>query len=164
MFNTDREFIENKYHKTNEDFNPFERMAYHGYDFDEITGLSDEEIKQGLFNLYNKTKGLPHPIAKAKAVKYVLDNTMIDINEHDYFVGFWSVNRLSNCITQDKWRDELFKDLIPDVNEKICDMNISGAAAIWPDFDHVVPDWDSVMRLGFWGLWKCQDMCSRKIP
>ena len=34
------------------------------------------------------------------------------------------------------------------------DMNESGAVAIWPDFDHVVPDWDAILCLGFPGLKK----------
>lgn len=154
MFNTDREFIENKYHKTNENFDPFERMAYHGYDFDKSTGLEDEEINDGLAKLYKKTRGLPHPVAKAHAVKYVLENTKIDINEHDYFVGFWSVNRLANCVTSNKWNEEVFDNILPELKEKMRDMNVSGAITIWPDFDHVVPDWDSILGLGFPGLKK----------
>lgn len=154
MFNTDREFIENKYHKTNENFDPFERMAYHGYDFDKSTGLEDEEISDGLAKLYKKTRGLPHPVTKAHAVKYVLENTKIDINEHDYFVGFWSVNRLANCVTSNKWNEEVFNNILPELKEKMHDMNVSGAITIWPDFDHVVPDWDSILGLGFPGLKK----------
>ena len=42
----DREHIENKYHLTNEPFDGFKRMAYHGYAYDASTGLSDEEIRE----------------------------------------------------------------------------------------------------------------------
>lgn len=154
MFNDDRSFIENKYHKTDEPFNPYSRMAYHGYDFDKSTGLEDEEIKDGLSKLYEKTKELPHPVAKAYAVKYVLENTKIDINEHDLFVGLWSVNRLANSVTLNKWNAEVFETILPKVKQKMNDMNESGAVAIWPDFDHVVPDWDAILRLGFPGLKK----------
>jgi len=154
MFNDDRSFIENKYHKTDEPFNPYSRMAYHGYDFDKSTGLEDEEIKDGLSKLYEKTKALPHPVAKAYAVKYVLENTKIDINEHDLFVGLWSVNRLANSVTLNKWNAEVFETILPKVKQKMNDMNESGAVAIWPDFDHVVPDWDAILCLGFPGLKK----------
>ena len=154
MFNDDRSFIENKYHKTDEPFNPYSRMAYHGYDFDKSTGLEDEEIKDGLSKLYEKTKELPHPVAKAYAVKYVLENTKIDINEHDLFVGLWSVNRLANSVTLNKWDAEVFETILPKVKQKMNDMNESGAVAIWPDFDHVVPDWDAILCLGFSGLKK----------
>ena len=154
MFNDDRSFIENKYHKTDEPFNPYSRMACHGYDFDKSTGLEDEEIKDGLSKLYEKTKDLPHPVAKAYAVKYVLENTKIDINEHDLFVGLWSVNRLANSVTLNKWNAEVFETILPKVKQKMNDMNESGAVAIWPDFDHVVPDWDAILCLGFPGLKK----------
>lgn len=50
MFENDRDFIANKYHKQNEPFNAYNRMAYHGYDFDERTGKSDGEILDGLKN------------------------------------------------------------------------------------------------------------------
>ena len=99
MLEKDRKFIENKYHMTNEPFNPYNRMAYHGYDYDVSTGMDDDEIKAGLKNLYEKIKDLPHPVAKAYAVKYTLDNTRIDVNEH-----------------------------------------------------HVVPDWNSLLTLGFSGI------------
>ena len=92
IFNQDRKFIGNKYHKTDEPFNPYARMVYHGYDYDNGTSLEDEEIKGGLLRLHEKIKTLPHPVAKAYAIRYVLENTKIDINEHDFFVGFWSVN------------------------------------------------------------------------
>ncbi len=94
-------------YRANEPFNPYKRMAYHGYDFAENTGKSDEEITEGLKKLAEENKGVPHPIAKAKAIKYVLDNTRIDINEHDWFVGFWSVDRLAKATTLATWLDEL---------------------------------------------------------
>lgn len=152
MLEKDRKFIENKYHMTNEPFNPYNRMAYHGYDYDVSTGMDDDEIKAGLKNLYEKIKDLPHPVAKAYAVKYTLDNTRIDVNEHDYFVGFYSVNRLASAIGQWKWYGEVFDKIIPKTKALIDDMNNSGAVAVWPDFDHVVPDWNSLLTLGFSGI------------
>lgn len=152
MLEKDRKFIENKYHMTNEPFNPYNRMAYHGYDYDVSTGMDDDEIKAGLKNLYEKIKDLPHPVAKAYAVKYTLDNTRIDVNEHDYFVGFYSVNRLASAIGQWKWYGEVFDKIIPKTKALIDDMNNSGTVTVWPDFDHVVPDWNSLLTLGFSGI------------
>lgn len=154
MFENDRKTIENKYHIKGEKFNPYIRMAYHGYEYDKTTGMDDGEITDGLKKLYNSIKDLPHPLAKAYAVKYVLENTRIDINEHDWFVGFYSVNRLAGRITSDRWYNEIFACVIPETDVLMKDMNNSGAVSIWPDFDHVVPDWDSVLLLGFPGLMK----------
>ncbi len=165
-FEIDRKVIENKYHKTNEPFNAYNRMAYHGYDFDESTGKSDDEIGEGLELLSKEMEVLPHPIAKAKAIKYVLENTRIDINESDFFVGFWSVNRLAKTFTLDKWWNDLKEEELKETASLMNDLDASGAVAIWPDFDHVIPDWDSILNLGFKGLKvrakKCRELHRKK--
>lgn len=151
-FNTDRKAIERKYHNPDEEFNPFNRMAYHGYGYDENTGLSDTEILEGLKNLEPMLTNLPHPVARAKAIEYVLENTRIYVNEHDYFVGLYSLNRLANSVTKDKWVRESEALRNGELLKLSSDFNRSGAVAIWTDYDHVVPDWRSVMELGFVGL------------
>lgn len=151
-FSQDRSYIENKFHKTDEPFDAYQRMAYHGYDYDESTGLTDDEIKEGLRRLSKETEDLPHPVAKAMAVRYVLEHTRIDVNEHDYFVGLYTWNRVCDEVTLEKWKRELFSENLPEEEAIMEDFNASGAVGIWPDFDHVVPDWDSIMKLGFPGL------------
>lgn len=151
-FNIDREFIERKYHNPNEEFDPYNRMKYHGEGYDEASGLDDEGILNGLKNLSSKTESLPHPVAKAMAVKYVLENERLYINEHDYFVGMYSLNRLASGSTFWKWREESDKKRDPALRALDRDFNESGAVSIWPDYDHVVPDWDSLMKLGFKGI------------
>ncbi len=151
-FELDRAFIANKYHWQNQPFDPYKRMAYHGYDYDESTGLCDEQIIAGLEQMREELSTLAHPIAKAKAVRYVLQNTRIDVGEHDYFPGLYSLNRLANRVTQDVWQKELFTEILPETKAQMRDMCSSHAATIWPDFDHVVPDWDSILSLGFVGL------------
>ena len=151
-FEKDRSTIENKYHKVNEPFNAYRRMAYHGYDFDESTGMSDDEIVAGLDELDGKVGNLPHPVAKARLMKYVLDNTRIDVNESDFFVGFYSVNRLIGRFTTQKWSGEVFGTIIPDVGKTANEFSNAGTSTMWADFDHVVPDWDSLIGLGFSGI------------
>ena len=151
-FPADRPFIETKYHWPDKPFNPYKRMAYHGYDYDASTGKTDEEILQQLQALEEQIKDLPHPVAKARAVRLVLENTRIDVNEHDYFVGIYSWNRLADCVTLTKWKNEVFTRKLPHIDALMKDMNASGAVAIWPDFDHVVPDWSALLSLGFPGI------------
>lgn len=147
-FNDDRRFIEQKYHNHDENFNPYNRMAYHGEGYIKETGLCDEEILEGLNNL--KIDGLPHPVARAKAIEYVLKSERLYINEHDYFVGLYSLNRLANKVTFDKWQKESFAMRKTTELEGL--FNESGAMSIWTDYDHVVPDWKSLVELGFCGI------------
>lgn len=151
-FDSDRATIRNKYHLCDKPFDPYARMAYHGYDFDEKTGMTDEQIREGLKSVREKTKSLSHPERKARAVEYVLQNTRIDIGESDFFPGIYSLNRLANTVTFNEWYDEVFDGKIPEIKEEMRKMSDSGAAVIWPDFDHVVPDWDGILSLGFAGL------------
>jgi len=91
---------------------------------------------------------------QSKGYRICFEKYKIDTNEHDYFIGIYSVNRLIRETTFDKWRNETFDNIIPEIKEKNDSFNKSGAIAIWPDFDHVIPDWDSIMTLGFSGLLK----------
>lgn len=149
---TDRYYIERKYHDPDKEFNAFRRMAYHGIGYIEESGLDDAEILKGLEELSSKTEQLPHPIARAMAIRYVLENERLYINEHDYFVGLYSLNRLANNTTFKKWENESKAYRAPETLERADDFNRSGAVMIWTDYDHVVPDWKSLMELGFSGV------------
>lgn len=162
-FESDRAYLESKYHKLDGSFEEqylksahlstqYGRMAFHGYEYDTETGLSDEEIKTGLRDMMPELDKLSHPVAKATAIKYVLDNTRIDVNEHDYFVGIYSWDRLCREVTVSRWDKEVFSEKIPHIKEELDDLNESGANLYWPDYDHVVVDWLAVMELGFPGL------------
>ncbi|MBE6738751.1 MAG: hypothetical protein E7565_00370 [Ruminococcaceae bacterium] len=149
---TDRYFIERKYHNPEKEFDAFKRMAYHGTGYIEESGLDDEQILDGLAQLEKETEHLPHPIARAMAIKYVLENERIYINEHDYFVGLYSLGRLANKTTFEKWAKDSQSLRDADTLECSRDFNNSGAVMIWTDYDHVVPDWKSLMELGFSGI------------
>ena len=149
----DRRHIENKYHLTGQPFDGLKRMAYHGYAYDEATGLSDGQISRGLEALASSLAGQPHAIIKAEAVAYVLDHTRIDVNEHDWFVGLWSWGRLPDAVTVKPWEAEVNAGAAARFG---CDrrrqLKQCGAAAVPLDFDHTVPDFDSLLELGFPGL------------
>jgi hypothetical protein len=149
---TDRYHIERKYHDPEKEFDAFKRMAYHGNGYIEESGLDDTELLKGLEELSFKTEQLPHPVARAMAIKYVLENERLYINEHDYFVGLYSLNRLANNTTFKKWEMESRAYRAPETLQRGDDFNRSGAVMIWVDYDHVVPDWKSLMELGFSGV------------
>ncbi len=107
----DMSFIENKYHKTNEPFNPYDRMAYHGYEYDETTGIDDDTMRFELNELAKNLTDLPHPIAKAKLFEFLLENARIDVNEKDWFVGFYNWGRLLWHNTITAWSNEVFEKI-----------------------------------------------------
>lgn len=149
---TDRYFVERKYHDPEKEFNAFMRMAYHGIGYIEESGIDDDALLNGLERLSKETENLPHPVSRAMAIKYVLENERLYINEHDYFVGLYSLNRLANNTTFQKWEHEARTHRDPETLERSDDFNRSGAVMIWTDYDHVVPDWKSIMELGFVGI------------
>lgn len=149
----DRTFIENKYHRTDQPFDPYKRFAYHGYEYDEATGLSDDEMRSGLEDLFEETKSLPRALAKAKAFVYVLDNMRIDVNEHDYFVGFYNWGRPLGSTFISKWMQEM-NDSMPETMQQIQDYETSGTAGLWFDMEHFVPGWEDIMSLGIPGILK----------
>ena len=165
MFKTlekDKSYLENKYHRVDDEtFNPFRRFHYHGYEFDSATGMTDEEIHTGLAELMETLKYEKGPIKKAMAVKYVLENTRIDVNESDYFVGVYSLGRLiEKHLIQPNLDNVVLKaeaEADAEGNEnarKTGPLWDSGAACAALDFDHTVPDWDSIAELGFAGILK----------
>lgn len=148
----DRNYLENKFHDTSKPFNPFERMNYNGYDYDPATGLSTAEIKEGLKRVAQEQAGLSHEVQKARAIEYVLQNSRIDLSEHDYFAGIYTWAREIVETTMYLWKREVFQKILPQTGEEMERFNLTGAVTIWPDFDHVVPDWASLMDLGFPGI------------
>ncbi len=147
----DRAYLENKYHYTDKPFDAFRRMQYHGYEYDPATGLSDEEMDAGLAALSKTLEGQPHPVHKARLFEYVLDHTRIDVNEHDYFIGIWSWGRPLDKYTVNPWHKEVM-DAFPQAAKRLRDATEAGETYGGLDFDHTVPDWDRMMKLGFPGL------------
>jgi formate C-acetyltransferase len=121
--------------------------------FDSKTGLDNESVKTSLMALAEEMDGLPHSIIKAKAFEYVTQNVQIDVNPHDWFVGFGCWNRLDRPLNQLiwKWEHEVNTNLL-EKNELLNEQNASGASMMWKDFDHSAPDWDAIFSLGFPGL------------
>ena len=147
----DREYIENKYHFTSQPFSPYNFRAYHGGEYDLSTGLSDEKMKEGLGKIAEQFKDKEHALSKAKQIEFVLDNTPVDVNEKDWFVGIYSWTRITVPTTSDIWKEEVFQKENA-VKEAIDSFRALNLATIYPDYDHSIPDWDAVIALGFKGL------------
>lgn len=146
----DRHYLENKFHNTSEPFNGYQRRNYIAYEYDETTGLDVNALTEGLSNLWETLQPLSRPVIKAKMVEYILQNVRIDVNECDYFVGFQSWGRLIGKYIE-IWKNEVLAST-GKYNELMNLFNSTSAVRMWPDFDHVVPDFDALLSLGFKGI------------
>ena len=147
----DRYYIENKYHRTDQAFDPFDRLNYHGYEYDASTGLDDAQMHAALEELFEQNRGVDHALAKARGFAFVLDHARIDVPQNDWFFGLYNWARPLTKTFLSKWYNEVF-DTMPDIRELMHDYNASGTAELWLDTEHVVPYWVDILKLGFPGL------------
>ena len=134
--------------------------------FEEGSGLNDRDrIIDEIEKLEKRMSGEPHPIIKARAIEFVLDNVAIEVNPIDWFgLNFcgwltWpAAQKAENRRTIRKPIETLNKKWLADITPPAefdwaaKDFAETGAGIFWPDYDHSVPDWDSVVGLGFTGL------------
>lgn len=141
---------------------------YDNPNFEPESGIADrDEIVDGVKRLMDKMKDQPHPIVKAKAIEYVLDNAAIEVNPSDWFglnfCGWLTQKAADNAekypgmkkplgVLNTQWLSEL--ETTPEFDEATKDIAETGAGIFWADYDHSVPDWDSVIGLGIKGLLK----------
>ncbi len=137
-FEQDRPWLERKF-----------RMAV----CDPASGEDNETLKRSLLRLAEELADEPHEIVKAKAFAYICEHVQIDVDPRDRFVTFgcWDRNDRPLSPLMVKWYDEVAAGKLR-TKKLLDDLNRSGAACIWADFDHSVPDWDAVFALGFPGL------------
>lgn len=117
------------------------------------TGLSEQELEIGLLKLYEQEKNCSHSLIKAKAFAYILDNTRIRISRHDLFVtlGVWGRKPFERTIMP-IWRESLFENELKKSLPLRHALEKTNAVQLFFDYAHSVPDWDSVLSLGFSGL------------
>ena len=122
--------------------------------FDAATGMAGDDIIEGILREDMKIADLPHPIRKSRALKYVLENTRIACDARDLFPAINMVDRPLNKTLINEWKKEIFSDVIPEIEKKRAHFEDTGIVTIWPDYDHSVPVWTRLFKLGFSGILK----------
>ena len=136
--------------------------------FEEGSGIFDrDEIVAGVERLLHEMEGRgeSHTMIKARAFEYVLDNAAIEINPLDWFgVNFsgWLIRKVAEKAEKYTGYHTPLKLLnrywiaktpeTPEFTEAGKGIMESGAGEFWCDYDHSVPDWDSILGLGFRGI------------
>ncbi|HOG50616.1 MAG TPA: hypothetical protein PKY10_08505, partial [Lentisphaeria bacterium] len=116
--------------------------------FDPSTGIDQETAAKEIMRFAELDA--PAPIIKARAFEFLAENLQVEVDPHDFFPAFacW---RRRPC-PMSPLLAELRKRIPLQQRELWGLLNQSGASNIWIDFDHSVPEWDEVFRLGFPGL------------
>ncbi|MEE1351881.1 MAG: pyruvate formate lyase family protein [Clostridia bacterium] len=150
--NKDYDYIMNKYHDSSKPFNSFERFIRRDEIFSDETGMDGDKIKEEIIRRDVEIKHLPHPVRKAKAFEFVLENTKISCDSRDIFPAINMIDRPLNSTLVKEWRNEVFGEVIPEIEKKRSHFEKAGIVTMWPDYDHSVPVWERIFGLGFAGL------------
>ena len=116
--------------------------------FDPATGMDQETASQEILSFAEMDA--PVPVIKARAFEFLAKNLQIEVDPHDFFPAFACWKRVPRVIAP--LLGQLEKRVPLKKSELWGLLNSSGASCIWIDFDHSVPEWDEVFRLGFPGL------------
>lgn len=120
--------------------------------FSADSGMAPQDVLAGILKNDDRLMNEPHPVRKAYALAYVLENTRISCDERDRFP---SVNMIDRPLEQTlirKWKEALFLGEIPAIEAQRSRLERDGVVTIWPDYDHSVPVWDRLFSLGFPGI------------
>ena len=125
---------------------------------DKTTGLSQEAIAKRLAEIAAEAKnsGESWRVTKAKCFAAQVMEQSIDVSPFDWFPAIAVWDRLSLPIwkeTKRKRAAEINARMLPDwVRKEWGAGNADGSWNMWQDFDHSVPDWRVIMKLGFPGM------------
>ena len=150
--NKDYDYIMNKYHDASQPFDGHSRFIRKDDIFSDDTGMDGDKIREEIVRRDEEIKHLSHPVRKAKAFEFILENTRISCDSRDIFPAINMIDRPLNSTIVKKWREEVFMEIIPETEKKRASMERAGIVTMWPDYDHSVPVWDRVFGLGFSGL------------
>lgn len=120
--------------------------------FEEDSGLDGDLIQRKILEQDEKIKHLSHPVRKAMALKFVLENTRIRCDSRDIFPAINCIDRPLDKTLIIRWKNEVFGKLIPEVNKKRVYCCNSGLATIWPDYCHSIANYDRLLALGYTGI------------
>ncbi len=122
--------------------------------YDRAPGIPLVELNVMLEKLAADDRDLPHMTAKARALAMLFKNTRFDVSNLDYFPGLeFALVRPLKKYYIGVWARQAMQHIFS--QEEIADVELCAQihlSHVRLDYDHSVPDWDSVLQLGFPGL------------
>ena len=128
------------------------RGKWRGDATDGATGLSLSELKAAARRIVEAEKGREAwCVIKAHVFGMVCDRMAVGFSPHDFFPAFACWNRRDRILT------DILNERLVEVDRRFCPDAAERAARVKGsclrhDYDHAVPDWDRILRLGFPGL------------
>ena len=124
---------------------------------DRSTGLSSAEIVKELTAIVAKGKagGEPWRVTKSKCFAFQVQRQSIDVSPLDWFpaIAVWDRNNMPIRKIRGRRAGEVnAKTFQRAMVEEWENGNRSGDWNMWQDFDHSVPDWRVILKLGFPGM------------
>ena len=119
---------------------------------DRSTGLGLKELKAEAQKIVDAEKDRePWCIVKAHLFEMICDRMSVGVSPHDVFPAFSCWSRRDRVLTK------IIKDRMDEVDRRFCPdaakrAELVRASYVRHDYDHAVPDWDRVLRLGFPGV------------
>ena len=122
---------------------------------DPATGVDKAKAKAKILALSRELEPKePWNVVKATCFAWLCDNVAIDVSPLDWFPAFSLWNRYDrpmNAVTGRR-NAEIDKKYYPEMRARINKGNAIGRYMVWKDFDHIIPEWDKVLKLGFPGM------------
>ena len=122
---------------------------------DPATGVDKSKAKAKILALSRELEPKePWNVVKATCFAWLCDNVAIDVSPLDWFPAFSLWNRYDrpmNAVTGRR-NAEIDKKYYPEMRARIDKGNAIGRYMVWKDFDHIIPEWDKVLKLGFPGM------------
>ena len=122
---------------------------------DPATGVDKAKAKAKILALSRELEPKePWNVVKATCFAWLCDNVAIDVSPLDWFPAFSLWNRYDrpmNAVTGRR-NGEIDKKYYPEMRARMNKGNSIGRYTVWKDFDHIIPEWDKVLKLGFPGM------------
>jgi len=140
---------------------PFIENEFEEAVWDESTGRSVEQLIDDLSAMQAACGDRPRPTESAEMYAYLLDHMQLQINEHTPFavkfnIGVDYTRTASLDIFQrfvfNPHRETMLKRYFPQEHRKMHEAAACGMGWSLTDFWHTVPNWDSILKHGFYGI------------